>query len=53
MCKNNFYCIQTDKPTVVYSFYENSKDPDQLTSDEASWSRSTLVFIYMMNLYLY
>ena len=26
----------------VYPFFENSVDPDQLASDEASWSGSTL-----------
>ena len=31
------YCIWPDKP-------QNSVDPDQLTSSEASWSWATLLF---------
>ena len=31
--------------------FENSVDPDQMASEEAIWSGSTLFFIQFMNLY--
>ena len=34
------------------SAFKNSVDPDQLASDEASWSGSTLFFIHVINPYL-
>ena len=34
--------IQTVLLNLDLSFFENTVDPDQLASDEASWSGSTL-----------
>ena len=31
--------------------FENSADPDQMASEEAAWSQSTLFFIQFVNLY--
>ena len=37
--------------TRIYPTFANSVDPDQLVSEEANWSGSTLFVIQYVNLY--
>ena len=38
-------------PDFACPVFANSEDPDQLTSEEANWSESTLFAIQYVNLY--